>query len=59
MEVSEAGENICISGFVGLDLPPNVGPIWIMGDIFLRVYYSVFDFGSNALHFATAVHPSN
>ncbi|KAI1296772.1 Lysosomal aspartic protease [Halotydeus destructor] len=42
---------ICISGFVpGGDLP-----FWLFGDIFLRKYYSVWDYGCERLGFATAV----
>jgi len=43
MKVQEDGTDVCIGGLRDLDLPPEKGPMWIAGDVFLRKYYSVYD----------------
>jgi saccharopepsin len=42
----------CISAFMGMDFPEPVGPLAILGDAFLRKWYSVYDLGSNSVGLA-------
>ena len=44
----------CISAFMGFDIPEPVGPLAILGDAFLRKWYSVYDLGNNAVGLAKA-----
>nr|XP_033776360.1 pepsin A-like [Geotrypetes seraphini] len=44
----------CISSFQSMNLPTSAGELWILGDVFIREYYVVFDRGNNQIGLAHA-----
>jgi saccharopepsin len=50
-------QGTCISAFTGMDINLPGGALWIIGDVFLRRYFTVYDLGRNAVGFAEASIP--
>uniref|UniRef100_A0A3Q2LQ02 Pepsin A n=1 Tax=Equus caballus TaxID=9796 RepID=A0A3Q2LQ02_HORSE len=42
-------DDSCISGFEGMDLDTSSGELWILGDVFIRQYFTIFDRANNQI----------
>jgi saccharopepsin len=57
-EVGDDGSVSCFEGYYGMNMPPSLGPnsnrMFILGDSFLRRYFSVYDLNRRAVGLAKA-----
>lgn len=52
-EYTISASGLCLFAVMGLDLPSGQ-ELWILGDVFMKKYYTVFDYGQSRLGFALA-----
>jgi len=55
----DQGSGQCLFAFMGQDIPAPVGPLIIMGDVFMRAHYCKFDVGQRRVGFAQIVKSSD
>eukprot|EP00762_Andalucia_godoyi_P002751 ANDGO_04389.mRNA.1 Cathepsin D len=55
LKVTSLGQTECLAGFMAIQLPPQLGDLFILGDVFLSTYSPVFDVGKQRVGFATAI----
>ena len=53
--VKVSGGVQCLSAFSPQDIPSPRGKLWVLGDAFNSVYYTVYDFGRHRVGFARGV----
>lgn len=54
LQVQEGAKTVCIVGIMGLDLPPSLGEAFIIGDSFIKTFYTHFDVENSRVGFARA-----
>ena len=55
LQITSQGQTQCVDGWDGVDFPGELANTLILGDLFIRKYYALFDFGNKQVGFATAL----
>lgn len=55
-ETDERGQKHCAPAFMPIDIPPPRGPLFVLGNNFIRKYYTIFDRDNMLVGFMTANH---
>ncbi|KAE8146609.1 aspartic peptidase domain-containing protein [Aspergillus avenaceus] len=55
LDYTQKQRDVCVSVIRGVDFPEPLGPLAILGDVFLRRWYSVYDFGNRAIGLAKSI----
>jgi len=53
--VESQGVSECLFAFMGMDFPSQLAGTFILGDVFIRKYYTHFDYTNSRVGFALAV----
>ena len=54
IQITQSGQQFCLSGFQGTTLPFPIATMWILGDTFIGIYYTEFDVGNKRIGVARA-----
>lgn len=54
LKMESKGTTTCLVGIMGFDLGEGKENLWILGDVFIRKYYSIFDVGNQRIGLALA-----
>ncbi|KAJ7333013.1 hypothetical protein JRQ81_015193 [Phrynocephalus forsythii] len=55
LQHSEYGKELCVVAFSAFDIPPPLGPLWLLGATFIGQYYTEFDRQNNRIGFAISL----
>jgi cathepsin D len=55
LELTSGGQSECINGFDAMVMPAQLSDTLILGDLFIRKFYTLFDFDNKQVGFATAI----
>ena len=56
LKITTLGQSQCVMGIMPIQLPPQLGSLWILGDVFISTYATIFDAsGTGSMSFARAV----
>lgn len=55
LQIAEGSKTVCIVGILGLDFPDSFGEAFILGDSFIKAYYTHFDVENERVGFAKSI----
>lgn len=55
LQHSSYGSGLCVVAFSAFDIPPPLGPLWVLGASFIGEYYTEFDRKHHRIGFAKSL----